>query len=173
MAPQRQTKQLQAIRSAFEESPGPLSIDELHTLAREPIDSLGLRTVYRIVRRLQEEGEIASVQVPGKSDRYELASVASSHHHHFHCTACDRYFDIEGCPGGLESLFPTGSRSKITTSRCPAAGASCADGPPPEQQAPSASSESSLRPNPPGSSPMRDHQRETNIRQPSTWKSLL
>ena len=108
MAPQRQTKQLQAIRNAFEESPGPLSIDELHTLARESIDSLGLRTVYRIVRRLQEEGEIASVAVPGKSDRYELASIASSHHHHFHCTSCDRYFDIHGCPGGLSKLVPEG-----------------------------------------------------------------
>ena len=108
MPPQRQTKQLQAIRNAFKESRGPLSIDELHTLARDSIDSLGLRTVYRLVRRLQEEGEIASVQVPGKSDRYELASVASSHHHHFHCTACDRYFDIQGCPGGLEKLVPNG-----------------------------------------------------------------
>lgn len=108
MAVQRQTKQLQAIRDAIEQAGRPLSIDELHTLARQTIDSLGLRTVYRAVRRLQEEGEIVSVPVPGKSDRYELACVASSHHHHFHCTSCDRFFDIHGCPGGLSKLVPDG-----------------------------------------------------------------
>lgn len=108
MAPKRQTKQLQAIRQTIEEAGRPLSIEELHSLASEATDSLGIRTVYRIVRRLLEDGEIASVPVPGKSDRYELASIASSHHHHFHCTSCDRYFDIHGCPGGLNKLVPEG-----------------------------------------------------------------
>ncbi|MCH2134641.1 MAG: transcriptional repressor [Phycisphaerales bacterium] len=108
MPVQRQTKQLQAVRKAIESAGRPLSIDELHDLATRDIESLGLRTVYRLVRRLQEEGEIVSVAVPGDSDRYELASVASKHHHHFHCTSCDRYFDIHGCPGGLSKLVPEG-----------------------------------------------------------------
>ena len=105
---QRQTRQLQAIRDAFEAAGRPMSIDELHALATGEIDSLGLRTVYRAVRRLQEAGEIVSVPVPGNTDRYELASAASTHHHHFHCTACDRYFDVHGCPGGLKKLLPKG-----------------------------------------------------------------
>lgn len=108
MTAQRQTKQLEAIRTAFQVAERPLSIEELHDLAAEDVQSLGLRTVYRAVRRLQEDGEIVSVSVPGDSDRYELASVASKHHHHFHCTACDRYFDIHGCPGGLNKLIPNG-----------------------------------------------------------------
>ena len=108
MPAQRQTKQMHAIREAFIEAARPLSIDELHDLASQTINTLGLRTVYRAVRRLEESGEIASVPVPGSADRYELASVASTHHHHFHCTRCDRYFDIHGCPGGLKKLVPEG-----------------------------------------------------------------
>jgi len=108
MTAQRQTKQFQAIRVAIENAGRPLSIDELHALAAKDIDSLGLRTVYRAIRRLQEDGVIVSVSVPGKSDRYELASIAAKHHHHFHCKACDRFFDIHGCPGGLNKLIPKG-----------------------------------------------------------------
>ena len=108
MTAKRMTKQLLAIQAAIEEARRPLSIEELHSLAARDIESLGLRTVYRAVRRLQEAGEIVSVSVPGSSDRYELASIASKHHHHFHCTACDRYFDIHGCPGGLNKLVPEG-----------------------------------------------------------------
>ena len=108
MTNRRETKQLQSIRAAIKDAGRPLSIEEIHQLASESIPSLGVRTVYRAVRRLQELEEIASVSVPGQSDRYELASVASRHHHHFHCTSCDRFFDIEGCPGGLERLVPEG-----------------------------------------------------------------
>ena len=112
MTAQRQTKQLQAIRNAFETAGRPLSIDEIHDLASQTIKSLGIRTVYRAVRRLQENGDLCVVNVPGGSDRYELASVASAHHHHFHCTACDRFFDIHGCPGGLNKLVPKGFKLK-------------------------------------------------------------
>ena len=108
MALQRNTRQLRAIRQTIEEAGRPLSIEELHALSNEATESVGLRTVYRTVRRMLEEGEIARVPVPGKSDRYELASIAAVHHHHFHCTACDRYFDIHGCPGGLNKLVPEG-----------------------------------------------------------------
>ena len=99
---------MQAIRDAFTHAARPLSIDELHELAAKDITSLGQRTVYRAVRKLEDAGEIVSVPVPGSADRYELASAASTHHHHFHCTGCDRYFDIHGCPGGLSKLVPEG-----------------------------------------------------------------
>ena len=108
MTLQRTTKQLQAVQAAFETAGRPLSIEELHALAAKQVASLGVRTVYRAVRRLQELGDVVAVSVPGGSDRYELATVASHHHHHFHCTACDRFFDIHGCPGGLHKLVPEG-----------------------------------------------------------------
>ncbi|MCH2140138.1 MAG: transcriptional repressor [Phycisphaerales bacterium] len=108
MKAQRQTKQLQAVQQAFDSTCRPLSIPELHTLAKQRLSSIGLRTVYRAVRRLQDAGEIVTVSVPGNSDRYELANIAAKHHHHFHCKACDRFFDIHGCPGGLNKLLPKG-----------------------------------------------------------------
>ena len=108
MSTQRTTKQLIAIREAIEQAGRPLTIEEIHTEASKQVSTLGIRTVYRVVRRFQEDGEVANVPVPGGNDRYELASVASVHHHHFHCTACDRFFDIHGCAGGLEALVPKG-----------------------------------------------------------------
>ncbi len=108
MTSQRETKQLHAIRTVIEKAKRPLSINELHELAKKDIESIGLRTIYRAVRRFETEGEIVSVPVPGGSDRYELKSVAAKHHHHFHCTACDSFFDIHGCPGGLKKLVPEG-----------------------------------------------------------------
>ncbi|MDG2055443.1 MAG: transcriptional repressor [Phycisphaerales bacterium] len=108
MTAERQTKQLQTIRAAIETAERPLSINELHQLAKQEIESIGLRTVYRAVRRFEAAGEIVRVAVPGGNDRYELATVAAKHHHHFHCTTCDSFFDIHGCPGGLNKLLPEG-----------------------------------------------------------------
>ena len=108
MPQRRTTRQLNAIRNVISEAGRPLSIPEIHELALQSLESLGLRTVYRTLRKLEESGEVTSVAVSGGADRYELASVAAQHHHHFHCTACDRYFDIHGCPGGLNKLLPEG-----------------------------------------------------------------
>ena len=108
MTQQRTTRQTEAISEAIKSAGRPLSIEEILTVASSTVSTLGLRTVYRVVRRLQDEGEIASVSVPRGSDRYEMASIASKHHHHFHCTACDRFFDLKGCPGGLKKLLPCG-----------------------------------------------------------------
>ncbi|MEC8733812.1 MAG: transcriptional repressor [Planctomycetota bacterium] len=108
MPERRTTRQLNAIRGVIVEAGRPLSIPEIHELALASVSTLGLRTVYRAVRKLEESGELTAVAVPGGADRYELSSVAAQHHHHFHCTACDRYFDIHGCPGGLSKLLPEG-----------------------------------------------------------------
>ncbi|MCH2145899.1 MAG: transcriptional repressor [Phycisphaerales bacterium] len=124
MPEQRTTKQLIAIQDALKGAEGPLTIEEIHSAASTQVRTLGLRTVYRVVRRLQERGEIVNIPVPGGSDRYETAAVAAKHHHHFHCTTCDRFFDIKGCVGGLEALLPEGFRLEhhdLTLSgRCPA-----------------------------------------------------
>ena len=108
MAQQRTTRQFKAIKDAIDTAGRPLSIDEIHELASKDVPSIGQRTVYRVVRQLQEEGELTSVPVSGGADRYELTCVALEHHHHFHCTSCDRIFDIEGCPGELKGMVPKG-----------------------------------------------------------------
>ena len=104
----RDTTQQRAIRSVIESVGRPLSVQEIHELAADASPGLGLRTVYRVVNRLLEDDEIAPVVVPGYPDRYEPASVAAVHHHHFHCEKCDRVFDVDACPGGLSRMLAPG-----------------------------------------------------------------
>ena len=124
MTTRRNTKQLEAIRSVIDEAGRPLSIEEIHAAASGDVPSLGLRTVYRTIRRLQEDGVVANVSVPGAADRYEPAHIASQHHHHFHCLVCDRFFDVDGCPGGLSTMLPEGfkleSHELTLSGRCAA-----------------------------------------------------
>ena len=104
----RMTRQREAIERAFVRAGRPLSPPEVHALASRKLPTLGLSTVYRTLRRLEEEGLIAAVTVPGEPPRYELAQIAASHHHHFHCRRCGRVFDIDGCPTGLAKMAPPG-----------------------------------------------------------------
>ena len=108
MNERRDTAQQRAIREVCQKASRPLSIDEILDSAKSKVPSLGQRTVYRIVRRMEKDGVLVPVAVSGQSDRYELADIAASHHHHFHCTVCDRMFDVDGCVGKLTSLLPEG-----------------------------------------------------------------
>ncbi|MEM7754435.1 MAG: transcriptional repressor [Planctomycetota bacterium] len=107
-APRRATKQQDAIRVAIAAANRPLSVQEIHDAALETVPGLGVSTVYRALRRLEDDGDITPVNIPGQPDRYELAEVADTHHHHFHCTRCDRVYDIDACPGDLQGMLPKG-----------------------------------------------------------------
>jgi Fur family ferric uptake transcriptional regulator len=102
----RNTRQREAIRSAVEAAGRPLSPNEVLESAQKTVPALGIATVYRNLRMLQEEGEVVAVELPGDGVRYELSGL--HHHHHFSCTACGRVFDVEGCPGNLDKLVPSG-----------------------------------------------------------------
>ncbi len=105
---ERLTRQRQAIVGAFERARRPLAPPEVLDLARPEAPSLGMATVYRALRQMEESGQIVAVQLPGEPARYEHRSLAEEHHHHFHCRRCDRLFDIAGCPGDLSELAPRG-----------------------------------------------------------------
>jgi Fur family ferric uptake transcriptional regulator len=62
--------------------------------------------VYRHLKELQETGDLRAVELGSRDVRYEPAD--RPHHHHFACNACDRVFDIDGCPGHLEEMVPDG-----------------------------------------------------------------
>ncbi len=92
---QRQTVQRQAIMNALEQSPGPLTVPEIHEVASVAIPRMGVATVYRTVKLLLEHGSIHAVMLPDGHARYESAHLA--HHHHFRCNACDVVYDLPGC----------------------------------------------------------------------------
>ena len=110
MPAERRTKQQQAIQRAITASKRPLSPGEVLARARRSSPTLSLATVYRGLKRLEDEGAIARVEIPGQPTRFESQRAASQHHHHFVCRVCDRVYDIPGCAPGVDGLAPKGFR---------------------------------------------------------------
>jgi len=104
--PLRATKQRTAIRDAFTDASRPLGPGEVHEIAKQQVPRLGMATVYRALNELVAEGELRTVDLPGRVSRYEKADLG--HHHHFHCTDCDRVYDLEGCMLKSDLELPEG-----------------------------------------------------------------
>lgn len=102
----RDTQQREAIRRSLLHAGRPLSIHEVFELAKSDVAGLGIATVYRNLKALQEEGWIVPVNLPGQPSRWEVSR--EYHHHHFLCRTCDRLFTIHDCLGGLKRLLPEG-----------------------------------------------------------------
>ena len=132
---ERHTRQRQAVVDALASSGQALSPHDLLEHAKAAVPTLNLSTVYRQIKGLQDAGQIVRVELPGQPPRFEIASsekasapavhehgahetlhlahaphadAAPQHHHHFHCTACDRVYPIHACPGPMNNLAPPG-----------------------------------------------------------------
>lgn len=103
---ERDTRQRRAIRRALEEAGHPLSPQEILERGREEVDGLGIATVYRNIRALEEQGRIIPVELPGEPPRYEVSG--KDHHHHFHCRNCDRVYEVPDCPADFAEITPPG-----------------------------------------------------------------
>ena len=118
----RDTSQRRAIREAVEGAGRPLSATEILSAARRVVPGLGIATVYRAVRRMQDEGALRQVDLPGDAPRYEASG--KDHHHHFHCRSCARVYEVEACPGEFAMPAPPGfsveDHDVILYGRCPA-----------------------------------------------------
>jgi Fur family ferric uptake transcriptional regulator len=105
----RTTRQKEAIKAVLEKQAGSLLPDDIHRLAVKSVPSLGIATVYRSLKNLQEGGQVCCVEISGQPPRYERTD--KGHHHHFHCRNCGQVFDLQKCvAGGLKSLAPAGFR---------------------------------------------------------------
>ena len=103
---QRNTRQRTAIRDTFEQAGRPLSPQQALEAAKEQVSGLGIATVYRNINALLREGWLAAIELPGAGTVYERAG--KTHHHHFHCRACDTLFELPGCVLDLGKLAPRG-----------------------------------------------------------------
>lgn len=103
---ERKTRQRSAVRDALLEAHRPLTPAEVLERAQRHVAGIGIATVYRAIKALLAEGTVVSVEISGTPPRYEMAHLG--HHHHFHCRACSRVFEIRGCPGNLGRLSPPG-----------------------------------------------------------------
>lgn len=103
---ERKTRQRDAIRQVFEQTPRPLGPFEVLEAGRAEVRGLGIATVYRTINSFVETGWLVPVELPGEAPRYERAGAG--HHHHFRCRLCTRVFEIEGCTGDFAKLAPPG-----------------------------------------------------------------
>ena len=103
----RRTRQRDAILDALERAGRPLSPTELHDLAREMSPRIGLRTVYRNIRELVEEGRLAGIDYPGQPLRYEKVTE-DGHRAHLICRLCSKVFDLPGDPPKVTYDSPEG-----------------------------------------------------------------
>jgi len=102
----RNTQQGNAIRQALKKAGRPLSAQETLAMAQNKVPGLGIATVYRNLKSLQQDGSVVAVELPGQSPRWELAP--EKHHHHFLCNTCDKLYEINACPEDLQRLLPAG-----------------------------------------------------------------
>ncbi len=102
----RRTSQRSAIVRVVRDAPGPLRPLEILDLASRIVPTLGIATVYRQLRRLQDADEVRAVDLGVNDVRYEPTD--RGHHHHFLCRECEEAFDIHGCPGEMAELAPPG-----------------------------------------------------------------
>jgi Fur family transcriptional regulator, ferric uptake regulator len=93
---QRRTRQREVISTVIRDARGPLTVPEILDRAQAEMPGLGIATVYRTLKLLQDAEQVETVILPTGETRYEAADLG--HHHHFHCRVCDQVFDLSTCP---------------------------------------------------------------------------
>jgi Fur family transcriptional regulator, ferric uptake regulator len=118
----RRTKQRAAIIRAFEEAGRPLSPLEIHQLGKRHYPSLGLRTVYRNLREMAQEGRVAGIDYPGQPVRYERITD-KSYRPHFICKYCNKVFamdkNVDRVPYQPPPGFAIEEEEVVFYGRCP------------------------------------------------------
>ena len=66
--------------------------DEVYECVHSEFPSISKATVYRILNRISEEGEILHLQIPGGADRFDTTLCA---HHHLKCNKCGKVCDVD------------------------------------------------------------------------------
>jgi Fur family ferric uptake transcriptional regulator len=89
----RRTKQREAITAVLTGTDRPLTAAEVYKRARLRANSLGLRTVFRRLKALLEDGRLVKLDYPGQPPRYEW--VDGHNHPHFICHSCAKTFNFK------------------------------------------------------------------------------
>ena len=72
----------------------PLTVPEIHAAALRRAPRIGLRTVYRNVRELVQEGRLVCVAFPGQPPRYECVGDKGVRRPHIVCGICNKVFEL-------------------------------------------------------------------------------
>lgn len=107
---EKHTRQRNAIREVIEKEGRPLTAAEIYRMARKIIPRLGMATVYRALRRMQDEQRLVGMDFPGQPTRYELPTQTA--HSHFICSICGKVFDLPDVPEIPPVEAPKGFQAK-------------------------------------------------------------
>ena len=66
--------------------------DEIYDCLHDNYPSISKATVYRILNRMADEGEILHLHIPDGPDKFD---TTVSEHHHIKCTSCGKLCDID------------------------------------------------------------------------------
>jgi Fur family ferric uptake transcriptional regulator len=102
----RKTSQRTAIEQVFLQQDRPLGIEEILDKGRRHVKSLNQATVYRNLKLLVENGWLKQINHPCLGSLYER--TGKGHHHHFHCHACNRVYELPGCALNEREAAPDG-----------------------------------------------------------------
>ena len=68
------------------------SPDEVYNEIHKDHPTIGRSTVYRVLNKLADNGEIKKVSIPGAADRFDFRT---DDHIHMRCRCCNKVFDAE------------------------------------------------------------------------------
>lgn len=79
------------------------SPDEVYREVHDKHPSISRATVYRVLNKLADRGDLLKVNMPNTADRFDFRT---EEHIHFYCSTCGNVFDadIEDCTELLSSL---------------------------------------------------------------------
>ncbi len=87
----RNTRQLEAIKRFAECSKSHPTAEDVYNEIVKTIPDISLRTVYRNLNKLSEEGVLRKIQVPNAPDRFDSTLEP---HQHILCTECGEFIDV-------------------------------------------------------------------------------
>ena len=104
------TRQRALILELLHSTSGHLTADEIFALARQRMPSIARGTVYRNLKLMEQDREIARLEMPAGPDRYDRTTAP---HGHLYCDGCQKLTDIPvvGLVRELEAAIGTEVRS--------------------------------------------------------------
>lgn len=93
----RNTKQRNLLLECFNNNKDRhLTVEEIYDIAKSIDSNIGIATVYRNVKLLEEQGVIKKIELPDFLLAYEMCAYKSEHsHHHLICRKCGKIVDFE------------------------------------------------------------------------------
>lgn len=90
---ERATRTKEAVEHVLMAYASPVSLNDLYQFIKRSLPKTAFSTIFRIVRRLEEEGKIIRIDWRERGSRYEWAGLP--HHHHIVCQTCGNVTDID------------------------------------------------------------------------------